>query len=539
MTEWLRKPAGTMQLREIQASALLELTLYRGLFAAARVGAGKTLIAGLAPTVFGAKRPLFVCPANMLRETKAHLAALRTHWRLPHLPVISYHKLSSKKHARFLWDYAPDLLIFDEAHKLKRVRSAACARITARFLHETPTCGCAILTGTPARDSFLDYAHLLQWAVRGHAPFPADPDVWESIAQLLDDEDQKAYGSPWLTSDYSILEPWIGGPITTKAQARERFAKALHLTPGVVISTEGYSGVGLEVNPIFLPSPDGMNDAWVNLRENWAMPDDWLLLDKALGVWSAARQFQDGFYYYHDPRPPTDWLDARREWGGFCRRILEDSDRYDTETRVRDACLRGDLPDHAWRRWETIQPSFTPVTKPMWLSTHALEAAEQWGRDGGIIWTPHTIVGQELSELTGWPYYGAEGLDRTGEHITRSKARTIIASEKANSDGRNLQIDCGPKGEGYHRNLLMQPPKAALDFEQRIGRTHRDGQKYDVTVDYFVGCLENWRAIQSAVEKAKMTESTLTQVLKLVQQGVEVRLPPEAWLASGPAFGLE
>ena len=536
LTAWLRQPSGTQTLRPIQAQALLQLILYGGLFAVARVGAGKTLIAGLAAVVTGAVRPLIVVPSGLRAETEAHLAALRQHWRIPHVRVIGYHDLSSKtKGPKLLDDFAPDLLVFDEVHRLKRKQDAACARRVARYLHERPATKVAGLSGTIVRRSFRDYAHLLRWTCKRHAPIPYGDDLIKAWALCLDDDE----GNPdtWHTPDFSLLEPILGGPIHNKEQARERFATALDSTPGVVISRDGFDAVGLAINPIRIETPDNMVEAWRLLRKEAVVAaDDWPLPDKQT-VWAIAQQYALGFCYIHDPRPPEDWMQRRREWCGFCRRVLEDSLSYDTETQVRDACLRGDLPDHAWRAWDAVRESFVPNTVPVWFSHHALLAAADWGQQGGIVWTSHTAFAVALAEATGWPYYGEKGIDhRTKRHIRVATEPTIIASVRANIEGRNLQIDCGPDGKGYCRNLFCSPSKASADWEQQGGRTHRDRQTRDVTIDYFVGCRENFVALETALCNARTTTEEVFRITpKLLQAGVEIRLPSADW-AIGEAY---
>src|ERR1039457_3552723 len=139
MTRWLRKPCGTMSLWPIQSWAALEMGELRGLFASIRVSGGKTLITGIAPTVLDAKRPLLIVPANMIKsgQTEAALEDLRLHWYIPReLKIVSYSKLGTLKHADFLEGYAPDLIIADEAQKIRNIYEAACAIKVRRYLEE-------------------------------------------------------------------------------------------------------------------------------------------------------------------------------------------------------------------------------------------------------------------------------------------------------------------------------------------------------------------------------------------------------------------
>lgn len=534
LSSLLRAPSGTQLLRPIQARSLAEAAACRGLFCAARVGAGKTLISGLAPTVLGAKRPLLLVPSALVRATERNFQALRRHWQVPEpYRIESYTRLGLRAHATLLDDFAPDLIVCDEAHKLKNVRTAGCARRLARYLAGHPVVRVVILSATPTRSALGDYAHLVVWALRQGAPVPLDPETIEVWGQILDEP--RSSRSGWTTPPSAkILQPDLGSHIETQSQARSAFRRRLTETLGVVISSTAYEGVQLEVEPIRLVPPPALEEHFERLRKLWITPDDWLLPDKQLGVWGVAQQLALGFFYRHDPRPPEDWMAARRGWCAFCRRVLEASACYDTEAQVRDACLAGELPDHAWRDWAAVRGDHTPHTVATWLSQHAIAAAADWGRDGGIIWTSHTVFGQALSEATGWRYFGRKGLDTHGKFIEAATDATIIASVASNNTGRNLQRDCGPGGAGYCRNLFVTPPKASLDWEQQIGRTFRDLQTRDVTVDYFVGCLENWVALPCALGYASYTEETVNQQPVLLQGSV--RVPPSDWL-DGFAFG--
>jgi len=557
MTAWLRTPAGTMTLRPIQACTLYEAALQRGVFCSARTSAGKTLAAGLLPRVVGAQRPLLIVPAALTSsspkvegKTEREFRELRAHWQIPlSYRITSYQKVSTRPKCRIhgktpcqcarpdlLEEYRPDWIVCDEAHRLKHVRSAACARRVARYVHAHPECGVATFTATPLRAGLLDYAHLLWWSLRSGAPVPDDPDLLEQWAALLDENDGNAFEG-FQSLDYSILVPHLG-PVYDGPTARKAFRSRLVETPGVIVSQDRFDGVSLTIEPVRLPPRRDLDDAWQRLRELWVSPiDDWLLLDKQLGVAAVAKRIALGFDYYHDPRPPTDWIEARKEWQGFVRRVLEASPTYDTMAQVRDACLAGVLPRHAWDRWAGIKDSYEARKhrQTQWLHADAIQLASRWGRDGGIIWVDHIEFGRALAEATGWPYFHEKGCDPRGRSIgwVSHQERTVIASSAACSEGHNLQPHDGMPG--WSRNLFCTPPKTALDWEQRVSRTHRDGQTRDVTVQYIVGCLENFVALPCAVSYALRTEESLGQFQKLLQ--ADRTEPPLEW-AQGPAYGI-
>ena len=547
LTRWLRKPSGTMQLRPIQARSCLEILRCRGLFLSGRVGAGKTLTAGLAARLLGLKRGLLVTDASVVQDTIKLLDRYRQHWHIPPINVISYHKVSnrsSEQRARikrgedpgpgFLDLFNADGVLLDEVHRLKRVKSAACARRFARWFfdhQQVPVCG---FSGTPIRNSFLDWVHIMVWCLKHGAPVPFDPDTQQEWALLLDDAKSTREGFTRLPS-YDILTPHLGA-VYDQQSARDALQRKLLRTPGIVVSQDSFDDVELSIDPIQVPVPASIEGHWETLRDLWEAPDEWVLPDKQLGVWNVANQLALGFYYRHVPRPPQDWADARRAWCSFCRKVLESSDTYDTETDIRNACLAGRLPRQAWDAWDEIKDAYQPEKVPEWLDLGALHVIEAWGRKqaDGIIWVNYRAVGDALAERTGWPYYGSGGRDSRGRFLRDARSDVdpiIVVSTRVAEVGKNLQGDGRP---GYSTNLFTTPPRAASDWEQRIGRTHRDGQTRAVRCYYLVGCLENWVAMYQSRALAEMSKKSLMPSQKLLRWDAQV--PPIHW-AVGPAYG--
>ena len=116
LTQHLKKPTGTMELKPNQAAALRDLADYGGLFGPQCCGAGKTLVTLLAPVVLKAQRPLLLVPASVRDQTlRKVLPQMRKHWRLhPMLRVESYTAISLEKNSNLLENYAPDLILADE-----------------------------------------------------------------------------------------------------------------------------------------------------------------------------------------------------------------------------------------------------------------------------------------------------------------------------------------------------------------------------------------------------------------------------------------
>lgn len=116
-------------LRAPQVEALREIWEYGGLFAPMRVGAGKSLVTLLAPTILHSERPVLVIPASLKDKTKRDFVRYRRDWlvRLPEL--ISYEELGRPDREHLLTDLAPDLLMLDEAHHVRNLDSARTRRI--------------------------------------------------------------------------------------------------------------------------------------------------------------------------------------------------------------------------------------------------------------------------------------------------------------------------------------------------------------------------------------------------------------------------
>jgi hypothetical protein len=485
-----------MRLRPVQAVAIAEACEHGGLFGHIRVGAGKTLISALIPKVLDAQRPLLLVPASLVPKTLRDFDLLRLHWQIPHtIRVSSYSRLGLAQHAEMLNAYRPDLIIADEGHKLKRVRESAVARRVARYMHENPNCRFVCLSGTLTKGSLRDYAHLLIWALRGNAPIPLETDVLNEWCEILD---------AWAEgANYDNLTAALG-PVANQTDARKAYAQRLTQTPGVVISRESFRDVSLTIQRHRIPIPAAMDPYVSKLRDEWLAPDDWPLADAAFEVWRVARELGLGFCYICDPRPPSDWFDARRNWCRFVRQTLAASRHFDSEFQVAAACSDGRLDPTLWQEWKEIEPTFTPETTAIWYSTHAIDWALSWGRqrNGGVIWVEHTAFGRLLSDLSGWPFFEGEGLDSEGRYIEDMQGdATIIASVHANREGMNLQA--------WHAVLVVCPHNSNVQNEQMIGRLHRDGQAHPVHVDMMITIEENDKSIENAVREAEYTyEST-------------------------------
>lgn len=504
LTQAFRRPGGTQSLWPVQAQALVELADYGGLLAPIGVGQGKTLISFLAPKVVGATRPVLLIPAKLRDKTLLEYERLQREWFLPSLYVQTYETLSREWNASFFLEYRPDIIVADEAHKLKNMSAAVTRRLKRYLQSADPRPWVVLMSGTFARRSLMDYWHLARWALGSDkAPVPMDWMEAQTWAGAMDGgEEQVPPGA---------LRVFMQNPnsIPTLEKVREGFRQRLVQTPGIVATQElGYPG-SLQIRGVSVSLPKTLQDHLRHLRENWETPDGHPFAD-APELWRHARELACGFYYRWNPRPPLEWLMSRKVWCSFVRTTLGHSRKLDTELQVRNAVLQGNLPDgsSALKAWEQQKPLFEPNQEAVWLDRTTLEYAKRWlVEHKGLCWVEHVAFGKELSKLAKLPYYGNGGLDRLGRSIERENGPCIV-SIQANAEGRNLQR--------YHKNLIVSVPPNATVLEQLIGRTHRSGQTADeVEVEILFSVKEHNEGWNKALLDARYIQETTGNVQKL------------------------
>jgi hypothetical protein len=467
-----------------------------------------TLLSLLLPVVLEARRPLVLLPAHLREKTIHEMADLAIHWRLAsHVRIESYQSLGRVAAADLLEEYLPDLIVADECHFLKNP-SAAVTRRVSRYLkaHRDRVDFCG-MSGTVTKRSIRDFAHLTSWALRQTNPLPESFPVVDEWARALD-----AAVAPHRRLGPGALRA-LGEPL------RPGFRDRLVQSPGVVATQEPPLPIDLDVRSDVAQHPANVDAAFHLLRTACTTPDGWDLMD-GMAVWRAARELADGFYYRWDPRPPPAWAEPRKAWAATAREILGSNRRnLDTELQVREAVRAGFYPwaISALEAWERVAPSFVPNPVPVWLSDHTVEAAVRWAdaHPQGIVWVDHVALGEAL-ERAGVPYYGAEGLRAaTGERIEAvAGRRAVAASVAACGTGRNLQA--------WRDNLVLSAPPNGAQWEQLLGRTHRDGQAADrVTLTVSMGCVEDVRGFWRAVEDSAYMEEMTGQAHKLVHANVE------------------
>jgi hypothetical protein len=516
-TSIFRKSGGTMRLLPIQAMALHELRTCGGLLGPIPVGEGKTLITLLAPSITGAKKPVLLLPSGLVDKTMRDREALSLHWKIPHCTqIIGYEALSREVSANLLAVKCPDLLMGDEAHRLKNLDAAVTRRVE-RFMDARPDTPCVFLSGTLFKDDLRDMAHLARWALKDGAPVP-----FEQGALIEWSEALKVQKNP--------LKAWHPGPLLRFAidedkgdneivTARHGYRRRFRETPGVIMPVrESEVSCSLRINGIVHPVSDVTECNYGPLRGQWTTPDGWTFTE-AVEAWRHARELSLGLHYIWDPRPPSDWLAARAEyhaWVRYVKERMQDGAHLDTELQVRNWCAVASVARprdfREYLAWMRVKDSFTPNAVAVWHDYSAIETVEKWAKKSpGIVWSEHAFFGREVSKRTGLTYYGEEGYSDAGEYIEKADPRkSAIASRRANSTGRNIQTI-------WSRALVTCPLSGDDAWEQLIGRLHRQGQLADeVTFDCLIGCFETWRAIERARASALAVRQTTGASRKLL-----------------------
>lgn len=520
---WLRQPHGTQFLRPIQIASLFEMFYNRGLLMPAAVSAGKTLTSLLAFVVLQSKRPVLLLPAKLVEKTQREAQKYREHWLVPgFVRMVSYERLGRADHAQLLEEHQPDVIVADECHRLRNTQAAVTKRVK-RYLQQNTQTVFVGMSGTIMKRSILDFAHLLDWSLRGRqaedgtflarTPLPVtweDRMMWSmALDNKRDNESRLAPGalvrlcSTEEANQLSRVDYNEGLGIVRRAVMRRVMD-----TSGVVATSSRMVGSSLRVENVILEvSNPAFHVAVTGLRERWERPDLEPLID-AVDVWRHLREAACGFFYRWHPPPPTIWRERRSQWASFVRQVLKNNRTgIDSELQVVQAISRGLYERGALEAWQEVKGQYDPEKhkQAVWFDQTTLEFARKWllreadevpvEEQGGIVWVEHTEFGQELSRRTGLPFYGEGGYEQTGKQYIEAHppGKPLIASIGSNGEGRNLQA--------WSTNLIVSVPQNGARVEQLLGRTHRDGQEADEVVYLFTTTvpeqLESFRRAQA------------------------------------------
>jgi hypothetical protein len=531
----------------LDAELWAEAQLHGGACGWGGVGVGKTLAVRLLSLILGAPVPLLMVPGGLEQKTHDDFVDLDQYWLAPPVPpqVLSFEKFQHKIHAAILCNckactgkdplpgefpgIRPTHVFMDESDGFKNTGTARGRRF-GRFMRSHPSTFYAGLTGTPWNHSINDAAPQLIWALKTRAPVPLSYVERKRWSQALDMNTRDG-----IKKDPGALT-WLSGKDPARVETYDErlelavagFKARLLETPGVVQTTAQSCDQPLTIRMLKAPDDPILDQAFNHFRATQTTLDGWDVADPLLEL-KHATELSCGFYYVWQPRPPVEWLAARKAAAQFVQRKISSSARgvpLDSQAMVYAA-----YPDEpVLRAWQEIEPTFVPniIPRPLTMSVLGYAAAWMKVNGPGLVWVQHAYVGQTLSAMTGVPYFGPKGKDPTGLYIEKyTSTKSAIVSVKANGRGRNIQ--------SWSRGLVLGPPPSPTDWEQAIlGRMHRQGQDRPVWLDVVVSCAENIRAIEQARGKAGWQDTRGGAVPKLLLAEFDWSHFPAAELDSLP-----
>jgi hypothetical protein len=526
-------------LKPVQAIALWEAIHVGGGFYAIPVGGGKTLICWLLPTVCQARRPLLILPAKLKTsgKTDADFRELSKFYVQPRPPIQirTYSQLACHQHQTNIEDYAPDLIILDEAHKARREIAAVTKRLE-RYVKANPTCRVFVLTGTIMRHSLKDIAHLLEWSLKSGSPLPVtNADLHEWAAALDDSSNPNARRMrPGAIlrlveqADPAALVDVEDGEETVLA--RLALADRMNSTPGVIVTDDTSCDQPLTIDFEVCPEDPVLDAAFHKLCTYWELPDGQPVMPEdqpvsgGLALYRHNMTLSFGYFDKWEPAAPREWLVRRKAWSSFVREEIQNSARsaYPLDTPKQVALAYPDNP--IYLEWKEIEPSFKPNSVPQLISATPIHHACNWiarQTEPTLIWVKNRPVGQWLAGMTGIKYYAAEGcaVDVRGkpnrnESVMNANTRQhAIVSIDSLQEGFNLQA--------WRKNFIIGMPQSGLIVEQLLGRTHRAGQERPVHATILVGSGAMLRAVAKCQAEAGQVRQKMRQTHKILRAEID------------------
>lgn len=533
------------KLRPAQAWALYEAPIAGGLFGPIGVGHGKTaldfLMAAMMPDC---KQAILLIPPKSRDTLKAEYLRWREHFIVPSLVmgesgfiekgmpvlhVIPYSILSRPESTALLERMKPDLIIADEGHKLRHRDTAGTGRLVRYFVDNPNTRFCT-WSGTFAKGSIKDFAHLVAFALGARSPLPIDPQIVDEWAAALDPSDWPA--------PPGALKKFIEGDETLQEAVHKRIV----MSCGVVATKESAIDASINIYERHPPAvPERIRYLLDYVRNEWKRPDGYNIAtgehDKSrdeelvdpLSRSRCLRELSCGFFYrWKFPRgEPEDLIDEwykrrgayHRELRPFLARRLPhlDSPLLCANAAIRawqDVRYEGELPvwpSVCWPAWREIRDLVYHESEAIWIDDYLARDAAAWAsKHRGIVWYEHDAFGRKVAEIGEFAMHGG-GADAEARILAESGKRSIVASIKSHGEQR----------DGLQRKFCLQlianPPTNGAAWEQLLGRLHRTGQSADEVDSWVYRHTEEMAdAIDKAVSEARWMRGLMGSHQKLL-----------------------
>jgi SNF2 family DNA or RNA helicase len=419
------------------------------------VGLGKTIEAGIVLkelTVRGlVRRVLILTPASLVEQWRGELEskfferfdapAQPRDWRRAARAVVSYDRAISARHAREILGHRWDLVIVDEAHKVKNERAAR-----YRFIQQLERNYILLLTATPLQNNLRELYNLVT-LLR-----PGQLGTWTEFRRL-----HMAKGDPRMPKDPEALKE-----LTAQVMIRTRrssVAQALDLPPR---------------RPSHPP---------VRL-----MPAEAKLYREVVSFLRAL--YREGVIEHSaDEEEPDRGRRKRRTGKGIfqlelvrlCQRLCSSSRALADSL---ETLATGELVTRQYRaKARELARAARDVTRHGKLS--ALETVLDEHRGRVIVFSEHLptldLIAERVKKLRRTPiiYKGALSTSERTKRLAAFKQNehAVLVATRAGTEGLNLQF-C---------NVLVnyELPWNPMVIEQRIGRIHRIGQTREAHIINF------------------------------------------------------
>ena len=508
------RPGGNYRLTPIQFAALTAIYVAGGAFLMIGVGHGKTLIAMLACLVLASKRPLIMVPAGLTEGLENERAKFEPHFNIPDFGVLKYSELQTPQASLWLEGYQPDLIVCDEAHKLKNQTRARTRRVL-EYLGANPGCRFVVMSGTVTHESPRDFAHLCEGAFGDFSPMPRAGRTLDAWHAMISPKGKPVFG------DHEYVKPLIAqypharqSGNSTRQHAQSALFAHLAWSRGVVATVESSARCTIILRPLETPAmPSPVLEAIQRCRDTHENPRGIPFIDENEEL-RCIRQLESGFYYWTDfgSAPATlvdEWKRARSEWMRALAHEVQTASvpGCDSPALITARVESGAADDYmirTLRRWRAVEKQCSPFVRAEWISPYLLEdaiARQHFDPEPSILWFKYRAQGEWLRKWGHTVY--AEGVTPPED-----KAHHCAMSIRAHGVGRNLQV--------WRRNRILNMPADGAVCEQLFGRTHRLGQTADeVIFEVYQNTPGAILAMRRARESAEYIERTTGQTQKL------------------------